>query len=105
MGTTETAARLGRAGAIGRALREDRDPVAAVLAVIDGREPPSRGAEFLAEAGQHLTRAQGLLERAADELGAPTDEPFRMFGQDLQRLRRRIRNASTTATTRKVSGG
>lgn len=54
--------------------------------------------ELLHEASQGLTRSQALLERAAAELGPPTREPLELLAQDLEQLRRRIRNASTVAT-------
>lgn len=57
-------------------------------------------AELLTEAGANLTRAQALLQRAALELGPPTEEAIGLLAGDLERLRRRIRNASTTATGR-----
>lgn len=54
--------------------------------------------ELLQAAGATLTRAQALLERAAADLGPPTEEPIRILAEDLERLRRRIRNATRTAT-------
>lgn len=54
--------------------------------------------ELLTEAGANLTRAQALLQRAAAELGPPTEHPINLLAGDLERLRRRIRNATTTAT-------
>lgn len=55
--------------------------------------------EILQEAGAHLTRAESLVSRAGAELGAPFTEGFERLAADIERTRRRLRNATTTATT------
>lgn len=59
--------------------------------------------ELLQEAGSTLTRVEALIGRAAEELGEPFTDPLNMLAADAARLRRQLRNATTTATT--TAGG
>jgi hypothetical protein len=53
---------------------------------------------LLTEAGAALTRAQALIERAGEELGFPFAEPMQFLATDVKAIRRRLRNATITAT-------
>lgn len=57
--------------------------------------------EYLTEAGQHLARAEALIGPAGVELGEPFHEPLRLLAMDVEAIRRRLRNATTTSTARR----
>lgn len=54
--------------------------------------------ELLEEAGATLTRAEALIARAGEELGEPFESPLKYLAADAARLRRKLRNATTTTT-------
>lgn len=54
--------------------------------------------ELLSEAGSSLSRAEALIARAASTVGPPCEEPLVRIAVDVERIRKRLRNAATTAT-------
>jgi hypothetical protein len=57
-------------------------------------------AELLAEARATLTRAEALIARAGEHVGPPFDDALLRLASEAANLRRRLRNAATTATGR-----
>lgn len=60
--------------------------------------------ELLREAGQTLTRAEALIQRAGQELGQPFDQPLEVHASEVRRIRRQLRTAFTALTALTAGG-